>query len=219
MFKLTLPSSLSRCLAGARTYRTSTYLLQASRPAVNKRKNYYDVLGVSAKATHAQIKSAFYSLSKMYHPDVNQGDVSASLKFSEITEAYNVLGNHTLRRRYDKGILGPRDFRGEVKPERTSAPMKKEGNIYTGTMKNSRGETVFDFDEFYRHTYGAQLAEEQRRRRLREHFKQMEQVKQKKENKLLIGETGLLIGGAMLVYLIYILGFKDPIQSVKKLEK
>ncbi|XP_077996306.1 dnaJ homolog subfamily C member 30, mitochondrial-like [Glandiceps talaboti] len=192
MFKLNA-NSLKSCAMLTRAYRT--------RVSANK-LSFYDVLGVTPKATHAQIKSAFYSLSKVYHPDVNQGNESVK-KFSEITEAYTILGNHTLRRRYDRGILSPRDFRGEVKPEPKQPTMRKEGKIYTGAMYNASGEKVFDFDEFYKQTYGAQLAEEQRRRKRRALHREFTQSKSKKENKFFAAEAGTIIAGLLLVYLLH----------------
>lgn len=34
--------------------------------------DFYSILGVNPKSTQAQIKEAYYKLSKMYHPDMNQ---------------------------------------------------------------------------------------------------------------------------------------------------
>lgn len=67
--------------------------------------NHYEVLGISKNSTQAEIKSAYYRLSMMYHPDKNQGSESAAIKFREITQAYEILGNFRLRRLYDKGIV------------------------------------------------------------------------------------------------------------------
>ena len=62
------------------------------------KKNYYDVLGVNKNASQDEIKKAFRSLSKKYHPDKNGGDDS---KFKEINEAYDTLGDESKRREYD----------------------------------------------------------------------------------------------------------------------
>ena len=62
------------------------------------KKNYYDILGVSKNASQDEIKKAFRSLSKKYHPDKNGGDDS---KFKEINEAYDTLGDETKRKQYD----------------------------------------------------------------------------------------------------------------------
>lgn len=67
----------------------------------NKR-DYYEVLGVSKGASDAEIKSAFRKLAKKYHPDLNKDDPSATERFKEVQEAYEVLGDETKRRQYDQ---------------------------------------------------------------------------------------------------------------------
>lgn len=66
--------------------------------------NYYEALGISKNSTQNEIKAAYYRLSMLYHPDKNQGSETAAIKFREITQAYEVLGNFRLRRLYDKGF-------------------------------------------------------------------------------------------------------------------
>lgn len=53
----------------------------------------YKVLGVSPNASEEEIKKAFKSLAKKYHPDLNPGDKKAEEKFKEINEAYRALMN------------------------------------------------------------------------------------------------------------------------------
>ncbi|XP_002738474.1 dnaJ homolog subfamily C member 30, mitochondrial-like [Saccoglossus kowalevskii] len=198
MFSLRIsPSSVITLI---RTYRTSSILNQYAR--TYGKRNYYDVLGISPKCTQGQIKTAFYALSKVYHPDVNDG-VDEAGKFAEITEAYNVLGNFTLRKRYDKGILGPRDFRGDFKPEPEESVMKKRSGVYTGQMYNAQGDKVYDFDEFYRLTYGNQLAREQRLRNLRKIVKEINHKEDSNESRMMVGEIGTVLAVCLFVYLLY----------------
>ncbi len=64
-------------------------------------KDYYKTLGVSKDATADEIKKAYRSLVKKYHPDKNQGDKKAEDKFKEVSEAYEVLGDAEKRNKYD----------------------------------------------------------------------------------------------------------------------
>ena len=56
------------------------------------KRDYYEVLGVDKSASDADIKKAYRSLAKKYHPDMNPGDKEAEQKFKEVNEAYAVGG-------------------------------------------------------------------------------------------------------------------------------
>lgn len=66
------------------------------------KRDYYEVLGVSKDASVSEIKSAFRKLAKKYHPDLNKDDPSASEKFKEAQEAYEVLSDENKRSQYDR---------------------------------------------------------------------------------------------------------------------
>jgi len=64
-------------------------------------KNFYDILGVSENASPEEIKKAFRTLAKKYHPDRNPGDKTAEAKFKEVSEAYNTLSDSKKKAEYD----------------------------------------------------------------------------------------------------------------------
>ncbi len=66
------------------------------------KRDYYEVLGVAKNATDADLKKAYRSLAKKYHPDTNQGNAEAEAKFKEASEAYAVLSDPEKRKQYDQ---------------------------------------------------------------------------------------------------------------------
>lgn len=62
-------------------------------------KDYYKTLGVPRSATEKEIKQAYRTLARQYHPDVNP---ETAEKFKEINEAYQVLSDSGKRRRFDQ---------------------------------------------------------------------------------------------------------------------
>ena len=54
---------------------------------------YYDLLGVAGNADDATLKKAYRKLAIKYHPDKNQGNEEAEVKFKQIGEAYQVLSD------------------------------------------------------------------------------------------------------------------------------
>ncbi|CEF62040.1 DnaJ domain-containing protein [Strongyloides ratti] len=80
------------------TWRFMRYLNYSSQ------KSFYEILGVSPSASKSEIKAKFYELSKKYHPDVinDKDSKENSLKFREISEAYETLKNDEKRSQYDR---------------------------------------------------------------------------------------------------------------------
>ncbi|MFN3196176.1 MAG: J domain-containing protein [Chlorobiota bacterium] len=66
-----------------------------------KIKNYYRILGIESSATSAEIKSAYKRLARKYHPDLHPDNPKIEKIFSEIKEAYDVLGDLDKRLKYN----------------------------------------------------------------------------------------------------------------------
>lgn len=83
------------------------------------KRDYYEVLGVGKNATDDELKKAFRTISKKYHPDMQHGKsdaekAEAAEKFKEAAEAYDVLSSKDKRQKYDQfGFEGPNGFGGQ----------------------------------------------------------------------------------------------------------
>jgi molecular chaperone DnaJ len=70
------------------------------------KKDYYSILGVPRSSSEQEIKKAYFSLAKKYHPDINK-EPDAKERFSEISTAYETLGSPEKRKKYDTtGMTG-----------------------------------------------------------------------------------------------------------------
>lgn len=65
------------------------------------KRDYYEILGISRSASPDEVKKAFRSKARQYHPDVNK-DADAPEKFKEVNEAYEVLSDPQKRGMYDR---------------------------------------------------------------------------------------------------------------------
>src|SRR5579875_247146 len=63
--------------------------------------DYYETLGVPRDASAEDIRRAYRTLARQYHPDINK-EPGAEDRFKEISEAYEVLRDPEKRTRYDR---------------------------------------------------------------------------------------------------------------------
>ena len=68
-----------------------------------KYKDYYKILGLeTSRVSIEEIKSAYRTSAKKYHPDLNVGDNLAEERIKDINEAYRVLSTPSSKRKYDR---------------------------------------------------------------------------------------------------------------------
>jgi DnaJ-class molecular chaperone len=65
----------------------------------------YQTLGVARDAGEADIKKAYRKLAKELHPDRNKDNPKASERFSQVTQAYDLLNDKDKRARFDRGEI------------------------------------------------------------------------------------------------------------------
>ena len=87
-------------------------------------KDYYKILNLeNNKVTVDEIKSAYRKQAKKYHPDVNVGNKLAEEKIKDINEAYRILSNPSLKRKYD------RTWNYQIGSKRKKAQRKTSGEV------------------------------------------------------------------------------------------
>ena len=65
----------------------------------------YKTLGVERTASEADIKKAYRKLAKELHPDRNKDNPKATERFSQATQAYDLLNDKDKRARFDRGEI------------------------------------------------------------------------------------------------------------------
>jgi curved DNA-binding protein len=107
-------------------------------------KDYYKLLGIGKSASQEEIKKAYKTLARQYHPDLNPTDKKRSEeKFKEINEAYQVLGDPDKRSRYDQ--LG-------YNWDRISGQEQWGQRDYAGAGASRSGQT--NFSDFFETFFG-----------------------------------------------------------------
>ncbi|ALE04065.1 DnaJ C-terminal domain-containing protein [Bartonella ancashensis] len=117
----------------------------------------YTVLGVERTAKPQEIKSAFRRLAKKYHPDHNMGDARAKEKFSEVNQAYEIIGDKDKKAQFDRGEID-----AEGKPSHHAYGSKEHfgsrQHPFTGGARNFdfsfSNRTSFDAGDIFRDLFG-----------------------------------------------------------------
>lgn len=111
-----------------------------------RRVTYYDLFGVSADASREAIRSAYFRLSKAFHPDrwfrKQIGGYAQRLHdiFKWLSRAYAVLGNPRKRRGYD--VLLKRGYIGEWQIEEPEAGGARAARATSTPAGETRGTSA-----------------------------------------------------------------------------
>lgn len=65
----------------------------------------YSILGIARGASEQDIKSAYRKLAKQLHPDANKDNPGAADRFSQVTQAYDLLSDKDKRAKFDRGEI------------------------------------------------------------------------------------------------------------------
>lgn len=136
-------------------------------------QDYYAVLGVKKDAGEKEIRSAFRTLARKHHPDVNPGNKEAEARFKAINEANEVLADPEKRAIYDAlgprwreyeqyksagGTASPADFARATAGGAASGGMRGGGRAGGATMSEEDMRDVFGgerpFSDFFGDLFG-----------------------------------------------------------------
>ena len=147
------------------------------------KKNYYRILGVSPKATQAQIKNAFYKLSLKHHPDKHKGSEESHDRFQEISEAYNVIGNLEERKIYDRELI----VDGQLSADQAHA-------YHPPASPSKPRKSIYNFDEWTRAHYSRQLNKNQQSK-----WQKVEDLEELNKPKMKVGSFRIIVLAATAV--------------------
>ena len=110
---------------------------------LGKASNHYEVLGVDRNASDEELKNAYHTLARRYHPDrFHQSDTKLSNQidsaFAQIARAYGTLGDQTSRAAYDA------QQQGNAPPETEAAPTKQsDAKVEIRKPESDRAESSY----------------------------------------------------------------------------
>ena len=110
-------------------------------------QNYYEVLNIARTASQSDIKRAFRSLAKKYHPDTNPGQTKAAAeRLRDIIAAYRVLSNERERACYDVLMQTSPSF-SQKSPGQSSAMSARARSILEDLLRGDGRRALTTYDE------------------------------------------------------------------------
>jgi len=117
-----------------------------------KKQDYFEVLGVSKNASHAEIKKAYFSLAKQYHPDRLYASASAEIRnladeiFNVISTAHDILSDDARRERYTEELSSgtKRDVSSEVSNILSAEGCFQKGEIALRKREYGKARDLFE---------------------------------------------------------------------------
>lgn len=117
--------------------------------------DHYSTLGISRTASASEIKSAFYGLSKQYHPDRTRNLESdlereqAEEKYRGITQAYETLCDQIKKSAYDASLNSSSSAGASSNPYGATRSAR---NSYKSSGLNHMRSRVYNYDRSYKPT-------------------------------------------------------------------
>lgn len=102
-------------------------------------EDFYNILGIARGCSDDDIRRAYRTMARQWHPDVHGGAAPSHDRIAQINEAYRVLSDPQLRARYDRsGPLFTPDGRPPG-PEQVQSVLSRVWQNLTGGAKPAKG--------------------------------------------------------------------------------
>ncbi|ARU17047.1 DnaJ C-terminal domain-containing protein [Croceicoccus marinus] len=116
----------------------------------------YSILGIARGASEQDIKSAYRKLAKQFHPDANKDNPGAADRFSQITQAYDLLSDKDKRAKFDRGEI---DMDGNPKMpfgygQRGGGQYRQAGGNPFGGMGGGASTDDVDLSDLFEGIFG-----------------------------------------------------------------
>jgi len=110
-------------------------------------EDYYDLLGISDKATPDEIKKGYREKAKLMHPDKNPGVANAHENFLQLKKAYDCLKDPTEKRKYDEYMERMRRQRVEEMKRRFDSMRSQEKHDQQKKDVEETSDVEFGFED------------------------------------------------------------------------
>jgi DnaJ-class molecular chaperone len=116
-------------------------------------KDPYLILGVAKTASIDDIKKAYRTLAKKYHPDLNPGNKEAEAKFKELSNAFEQIGSVEARAQFDQGLSEEQQQQERARQRSSYYQTQQDGGRYSQSFGQDFEESDF-FENLFRSAGG-----------------------------------------------------------------
>ena len=112
-------------------------------------ENLYKILGVPADASQDAIRTAYRTLAKLHHPDLNPGNAKAEERFKSLSAANAILSDPEKRAQFDRGEIDGQGQAQDPRPSYRDYGASETGRRYARSGAASGGSNGPEFADAF----------------------------------------------------------------------